>query len=320
MDKLLAMQVFNAVVESGNFTRAARRLRLSNATVSTLVQNLEAHLGAKLITRTTRSMHPTDDGIAYYERSRRILADVEETENLLARTRSRPQGPLRVDLPTTFGRLYFIHALPRFIARYPDIQLTITVTDRRVDIIHEGVDAAVRTGVLEDSNFIARKLYDARFVACASPAFIARHGEPRTPQDLARFRCLGFMSPFTEQVTQWQFSRGEGTTGEHHVHAVDGRLNIMNADALVEAAIAGVGIIYLLDISVNRALAAGQLRALLPDWQTSTLPVSVLYPHTRHLSPKVRAFADFVAEMFPLPAVGTAAAADATAATPAPPA
>lgn len=299
MDRFLAMRVFNAVFESGNFSRAARRLRMSNASVSTLVQNLEAHLGVKLISRTTRSMHPTDDGIAYYERSRRILADLEETETLLSRTRSRPQGPLRVDLPTTFGRLYFIHALPRFIERYPDIQLTITVTDRRVDIMHEGVDAAVRTGLLEDSNFIARKLYDARFIACASPAFIARHGEPESPEDLKRFPCLGFMSPFTEQVTQWQFNRGT----EQYVHSVDGKVNIMNADALVEAAIAGVGIIYLLDISVNRALAAGQLRALLPDWQTSVLPVSVLYPHTRHLSAKVRAFADFVAEMFPLPAV-----------------
>ena len=293
------MQVFNAVVESGSFSRAARRLRMSNASVSTLVQNLESHLGVKLISRTTRSMYPTDDGIAYYERSRRILADVEETETLLSRTRSRPQGPLRVDLPTTFARLYFIHALPRFIERYPDIQLTITVTDRRVDIVHEGVDAAVRTGVLEDSNFIARKLYDARFIACASPAFIARHGEPQVPEDLKRFPCLGFMSPFTEQVTQWQFQRGD----EQYVHSVDGKVNIMNADALVEAAIAGVGIIYLLDISVNRALAAGQLQPLLTDWQTSVLPVSVLYSHTRHLSAKVRAFADFVAEMFPLPVV-----------------
>jgi LysR family transcriptional regulator for bpeEF and oprC len=301
MDRFTAMQVFNAVVESGSFSRAARRLRMSNASVSTQIQNLESHLGVKLISRTTRSMSPTDDGIAYYERSRRILADVEETETLLSRARSRPQGPLRVDLPTTFGRLYFIHALPKFIERYPDIQLTITVTDRRVDIMHEGVDAAVRTGALEDSNLIAKKLYDARFIACASPAFIARHGEPKDPEDLKRFACLGFMSPLTEQVTQWQFNRGT----EQHVHSVDGKVNIMNADALVEAAIAGVGIIYLLDISVNRALAAGQLRPLLPDWQTSVIPVSVLYPQTRHLSAKVRAFADFVAEMFPLPAVRT---------------
>ena len=318
MDRLLAMQVFNNVVESGSFSRAARRLRMSNASVSTLVQNLEAHLGVKLINRTTRSMHPTDDGLAYYERSRRILADVEETESSLARRRSRPQGPLRVDLPTTFGRLYFIHALPEFIARYPDIQLTITVTDRRIDIIDEGVDAAVRIGVLEDSNFIAKKLYDARFIACASPDFIARHGEPASPEDLSRFPCLGFMSPFSEQVTQWQFSRGRGEAIEQHVHSVDGKVNIMNADALVEAAIAGVGIIYLLDISVNRALAAGQLRALLTDWDTAVLPVSVLYPHTRHLSAKVRAFADFVAGMFPLPSVGMAVGSGRTPVPPSP--
>src|SRR3954468_16521808 len=148
MDRLLAMQVFTTVVDSGSFTLAARRLRLSNASVSTLIRNLEAHLGVRLINRTTRRMHLTDDGLAYFERCGRILAQVEETEAALMRIRERPHGLLRVDLPTAFGRLYFIPALAGFLDQYPDLQVTATMTDRRADLIESGVDAAVRTGTL----------------------------------------------------------------------------------------------------------------------------------------------------------------------------
>ena len=298
MDRLQAMEVFVAVVDAGSFTQAARRLKLSNANVSTLVRNLEDHLGVRLLNRTTRRMHLTDDGTAYYERCRRILADVEETESALARSRTQPEGMLRVDLPTAFTRLYFIPALPEFLDQYPDLRITVTMTDRRSDLIEMGVDAALRTGALEDSTLVARRVYDARYVACASPDFIARFGEPKSPRDLARFRCLGFHSPNTEQVSPWRFERN----GANYVHAPDGRININSADALVEAALYGEGIIYLLDVSLSSALTAGRLRALLPDWKTPTVPWSVVYPQTRHLSAKVRAFADFVAGMFPLPA------------------
>ena len=150
MDRLLAMQVFTAVVEASSFSLAARRLKLSNATVSTLIRNLEAHLGVRLMNRTTRRMHLTDDGAAYFERCRRILAQVEETETALARSREQPHGRLRVDLPTAFGRLYFIPALPGFLDQYPDLQVTVTLTDRRGDLIESGVDAAVRAGVLDE--------------------------------------------------------------------------------------------------------------------------------------------------------------------------
>ena len=296
------MQVFTSVVDAGSFTLAARRLKLSNAAVSTLVRNLEGHLGVRLINRTTRRMHLTDDGAAYYERCRRILAQVEETESALARSRTQPQGLLRVDLPTAFGRLYFIPALPEFLEQHPDLQITVTMTDRRVDLIEAGIDAAVRTGDLEESTLVARRVYEARYVACASPAFIARYGEPESPRDLTRFRCLGFYSLNTEQVSPWRFERD----GASHTHEPDGRININSADALVEAALYGEGIIYLLDISVSRAINARQLVPLLPDWTTPTVPWSVIYPQTRHLSAKVRAFTDFVAAMFPLPGPGEA--------------
>ena len=298
MDRLLAMQVFTTVVDANGFSAAARRMKLSNATVSTLVSNLEAHLGVRLLNRTTRRMHLTDDGAAYYERCRRILAQVEETETALARTRERPHGRLRVDLPTAFGRLYFIPALPGFLDQYPDLQITVSMTDRRGDLIESGVDAAVRAGVLDDSTLVARRVYEAHYVACASPDFLQRYGMPRSPADLAKFRCLAFYNLNTEQVSPWRFERD----GANHVHEPDGRIAINNADALVEAARYGEGIIYLLDISVSRALEAGQLTALLPDWTTPTVPMSVVYPQTSHLSAKVRAFADFVATMFPLPA------------------
>jgi len=308
MDRLLAMQVFTAVVESSSFSLAARRLRLSNATVSTLIRNLEAHLGVRLMNRTTRRMHLTDDGAAYFERCRRILAQVEETETALVRSREQPHGRLRVDLPTAFGRLYFIPALPGFLDQYPDLQVTVTLTDRRGDLIESGVDAAVRTGLLEDSTLVGRRVYDAHYVACASPQFLKRYGEPKSPRDLERFRCLGFYSLNTEQVSPWRFER-DGAT---YTHEPDGRININSADALVEAAKNGEGIMYLLDISASRALAAGELEAVLTDWTTPHQPVSVVYPQTRHLSAKVRAFADFVAGMFPLPGPAAAAATTTT--------
>ena len=230
MDRLLAMQVFTAVVDASSFSAAARRLKMSNASVSTLVSNLEAHLGVRLINRTTRRMHLTDDGAAYYERCRRILAQVEETEMALARTRERPHGLLRVDLPTAFGRLYFIPALPGFLDQYPELQIIATMTDRRADLIESGIDAAIRTGLLEDSTLVARRVYEAHYVACASPDFLRRYGQPRSPRDLSRFRCLGFYSLNTEQVSPWRFERN----GESFVHEPDGRIAINNADALVE--------------------------------------------------------------------------------------
>jgi LysR family transcriptional regulator for bpeEF and oprC len=301
MDRLLAMQVFTTVVDAGSFSLGARRLKLSNATVSTLIRSLEAHLGVRLINRTTRRMHLTDDGTAYYERCRRILTQVEETENAFARARDLPHGMLRVDVPTAFGRLYFVPALPAFLDQYPDLRITVTMTDRRADLIEAGVDAAVRTGTLEDSTLVARRVYEARYVACASPEFLARYGEPKSPEDLSRFRCLGFYSLNTEQVTSWRFERD----GVHITHEPDGHININSPDALVEAAKYGEGIIYLVDISVSRALAAGELKAVLTDWHTPAQPWSVVYPQTRHLSAKVRAFSDFVASMFPLPGPNT---------------
>jgi LysR family transcriptional regulator for bpeEF and oprC len=302
------MEVFSKVVEAGSFSAAARRLELPNATVSTLLRSLEAHLGVRLINRTTRRMHLTDDGAAYYERCRRILGEIAETESALARTRTKPQGKLRVDLPTAFGRMHFVHALPAFMERYPEIKLTLCMTDRRVDFIEDGIDAAVRGGPLEDSSLIARRIHEARYIACASPDYIRRHGEPKSPRDLVNHRCLGFYSPLSEQITPWVFSRN----GMSMVHEVDGSIAINSSDVLIEAASVGAGIVFMMDVSVSHAIGNGTLVPLLTDWQTKSVPLSVVYPQTRHLSAKVRVFVDFVASMFPLPRLAVPAAGNST--------
>ena len=185
------MEVFRWVVDLGSFSRAADRLDLSNATVTAHVAALENRLGIKLLNRTTRRLALTDDGTAYLDHVRRVLADVEETESMLAAGRTTPRGILRVDLPTAIGRQFVVPALPRFTAQYPEVRVVAILEDRRVDFFEEGVDAALRIGPLADSSLIARRVYEASFVTCASPDYLALHGTPQTPADLAGHQCLG---------------------------------------------------------------------------------------------------------------------------------
>ena len=296
MDRLLtAMKVFVASAQAGNFSLAARRMELSTSTVSAMIRGLENHLGIRLINRTTRRMHLTDDGKAYFERCRHILAEIEDAENAITSNRVQPKGHLKVDLPTGFGRQYLVPALSVFTEKYPDVKLTLLMTDRQADLVDAGVDIALRAGRLEDSTFMARRVYTARFVACASPAFLARHGVPRSPQHLANYSCLGFIYPLTDKVIPWIFRKD----GKTHRHLPDGHLNMNSADALMEAALCGEGIIYSYDISVARPIAAGGLVPILEQWSTLSTPLSLVYPQSRHLSAKVRAFSDFVAGLFP---------------------
>src|ERR1700736_3339025 len=195
MDRLQAMEVFVRVVDTGAFTRAAEVLHMPKATVTTLIQNLESHLGAKLLNRTTRRVNVTPDGAAYYERCTRILAEVEEIESALGHTKSSPRGRLRVDFPVTFGRRVLVPALPDFFERYPDIRLEVGCSDRPVDLIEEGVDWVVRGGVQPDSTLVARRVGMVDFVSCATPEYLARHGVPAHPHDLRRHHCISSFSP-----------------------------------------------------------------------------------------------------------------------------
>jgi LysR family transcriptional regulator, regulator for bpeEF and oprC len=294
MDRLLGMEVFAKVVETGSFSRAAERTQLSKASVTSLVQNLESHLGVRLLNRTTRRLSLTDDGAAYYERCQRILSDVAETESALSRARVNPQGRLRVDMPVSIGRQYIVPALPRFAAQYPELIVQATLEDRVSDLIDEAIDAVIRVGTLADSSLVARRLYESNVVTCASPEFIARYGEPKTPEELANFNCLGMFEPGTARVRAWTMERG----GERYSHEPVGNLHANHIESLIDAAISGAGIVRALDLLVNRQISAGLLKPILPDWR-ATRPISVAYPQNRHLSAKVRVFIDFVVALFP---------------------
>jgi LysR family transcriptional regulator for bpeEF and oprC len=294
MNKLQAMEVFVQVVDAGGFTRAAETMQLPKATVSTLIQSLEKTLSTKLLHRTTRQVSVTADGAAYYERCLQILADVRDAEESLSRTRLSPSGRLRVDAPSGLATTVIIPALPDFFARYPDIALELGCGDRPVDLIEEGVDCAVRAGVLGNSSLIARRVGIATFASCASPGYLARHGRPSHPHDLASHRCVNYFSHRTGKIFDWDFSRGE----ERIEVPMPGDLALNDSNAVISAALAGLGVVQMTEVTLAPFLNDGRLERILADWTTEPLPLHVVYPQNRHLSAKVRVFVEWIAELF----------------------
>ncbi|MFA9219066.1 MAG: LysR substrate-binding domain-containing protein [Sphingomonadaceae bacterium] len=294
MNKLQAMEVFVQVVDAGGFTRAAEHMQLPKATVSTLVQSLEAALSVKLLHRTTRQVSVTADGAAYYERCLRILSDVREAEESLSRTRLSPSGRLRVDAPTGLASTILIPALPDFFARYPDIALELGCSDRQIDLVGEGVDCAVRGGVLEDSSLIARRVAILHFVTCAAPSYLAKYGTPCHPNDLQRHRCVNYFSARTGKIYDWDFSRD----GERVQVQLPGDIAVNDSNAYVAAGLAGLGIVQMTNFMFEPLIRQGRMELVLPDWTSDPLPVHVVYPQNRHLSAKVRVFVEWVAELF----------------------
>jgi DNA-binding transcriptional LysR family regulator len=291
MDRLDSMEAFVRVADNRSFSEAARRLGLSKSVVSRQVSALEAHLGARLFHRTTRSLSLTEIGQAYYERCSRILAEIEEANLSVSSLQTEPRGKLRINAPMSFGVLHLARLLPSFLERYPQIDIDMAMNDRFVSLIDEGFDVAVRIGKLEDSSLIARYLGPARQVVCASPAYLERHGAPATPADLATHGCLTYSNRPTPD--EWSFRASDGRRWPIEVH---GRLRVNNGDALREAALKGVGIVTLPSFIVGCDLQAGTLVALLTDYTPQDLAINAVYPHNRHLSPKVRAFVDFLVE------------------------
>ncbi len=294
MDKLQAMEVFVQVVDTGGFTRAADNMQLPKATVSTLIRNLETALSVKLLNRTTRQVSVTADGAAYYERCLRILADVREAEDALSSTRASPSGRLRVEVPGALGRDLIIPALPRFFERYPDIQLEVGCSDRVVDLIEEGVDCAVRGGELADSTLIARRIGSLHFITCAAPSYIARYGRPTHPNDLLQHQCVNYFSSKTGKTFAWDFARN----GERITLRLPGRIAVNDSNAYHAAILAGMGVAHMPLFALCQYVQAGQIELLLHEWCVDPLPLHVVYPQNRHLSAKVRAFVEWVAELF----------------------
>lgn len=292
MDRLQAMQVFKRIVELGGFGKAADDLGLPRATVSLLIQQLEAHLGVQLLQRTTRQVRATLDGEAYYQRCGQLLDDLDDLESSLSVQRSQPRGTLRVDMPIAFGCTWILPRLPDFYRRYPALQLDIGFHDRQVHLQREGVDCAIRAGNIVDQALVARPIVRMRQLTCASPDYLARSGTPRCPEDLTAHRAVNFASG-NGRFFPFEFEEA----GQVRELQLPGDLTVNNADAYVTACEAGFGLIQVPRYHVQRQLAEGSLVQVLNEYGVPSWPISAVYPPHRQLSPRVRVFIDWVVEL-----------------------
>ena len=292
VDQLLAMKVFTRVAERGSFAQAADELDISRAAASAHVAALEKHLRVRLLNRTTRRVGLTAEGADYLRRSRRILDEVQDAEETMRGSRSRPQGLLRVDVPVAFGRYLLLPSLPEFTRRYPDIDLDIRLNDRIVDLVAERVDVALRVGGAQQSGLVTRRVAQINIVTCASPTYLADHGEPLTPDDLRQHRLLA-LTPAGGGAPEWNFP-APYTGRRLKLHFA---MQFNAAEGPIIAAAAGLGITHTADLIVAEYVARGELRLILNDYALPGPPVSLVYPSAGHQSPKVRVFSDFAADL-----------------------
>lgn len=296
MDQLFCMRVFTRVVELGSFARASEDLAVARPTATNAVAQLEKRLGVRLLQRTTRRLSVTEDGRNFYESAARILADLVEAEDALSSARTSARGRLRVSTPNSFIRLVFFPALPKFLARYPDLELEIVMSDRAVDLVEEGIDCAVRAvEIPDDSNLVARHVAKVHWVTCASPAYLQAHGIPRTVDDLAGHNCVRFISPSTGRALDWRFENG----AERASFSPRGNLGVTSLEGAAAAALQGIGIAQVPDALMLPMLRSGELKPILADWVAPAPSLAVVYPSNRYLTAKVRAFAEFVASIYP---------------------
>ena len=289
MDRFEAMRAYVQIVDSGSFTKAAQQLNLHKATLSQQIRQLEDKLGTRLLTRTTRSIAPTSEGLAYYQHARAILQQVDEVETHLRKGTSAPAGHLRVDVPVAMGRLVFAPEIRHFLERYPKITLELGCSDRAVDLVQEGVDCALRGGPLPDSRLAARRVGNLPFVLCAAPQYIDGHGLPDTPDDLLRHHQIGFVRASTGRVHPLQLTRDGGTV-ELDVPA---RFITTDSAAALSAGLDGLGIIQLAEFVASHYLASGALVPVLAGWQCPSLPLHLVTPTARRRTARVQAFMDW---------------------------
>lgn len=290
MDLLHAMTVFARVAETESFSEAARAMGLSRSAVSKTVRSLEDRLGVRLLNRTTRQLSLTEEGRSYSAWCARIRGDVEEAARSVSRLQSEPRGTLRVNAPMTFATMHLAPALPDFLARHGDLSVDITLDDRYVDLVDEGYDVSIRIGELEDSSLIARKLTRTRRVVCGAPAYFARHGLPRRIADLAHHNCLSY-SYLRAGVGDWRLRDGDGLRAVK----ASGNLSANNGDVIRAALLAGQGVGWQPTFIVGDDIRAGRLLWVLGE-HGDDVGIYAVYPHGRHLSAKIRAFVDFLAE------------------------
>ncbi|WP_309085613.1 LysR family transcriptional regulator [Chelativorans sp.] len=295
MDQLAAMRTFVRVVETGSFSRASDSLAIPKATVTKLIQSLEAHLRTKLLNRTTRRVLVTPDGALYYERAIRLLSEIDELDSSMSSSQSLPKGKIRVEISGALANLILIPALCDFHDRYPDIQIDLGISDRPVDILGENVDCAIRGGELTDPSLIARRISAMSLVTCAAPSYLARFGVPQHPLDLERDHyTVSFSRAQTGRQQPFLFKRGDEEV------EVNGRYFVAANEAVtyITAAQAGMGVVQAPLFMVKDAFAAGTLQPVLTDWLRDPMPLFVVYPPNRHLSNKLRVFVDWAANLF----------------------
>ena len=294
MDRFDAMQLFIRIVELGSFTEAAGVLNLPRATATHAIKELEKRLGARLLDRTTRQVAPTLDGQAFYERSKRVLAELEDAETSLSTHVTDPHGTLRLDLHGAHATMIILPRIAQFRERYPNIDVVISSGDRLVHLVREGIDCVVRAGQPRDSSLVVRKLADMEQIICASPEYLSRYGTPAHPGELVQHQAIGFFSRGND--SRYPFS--VMMDGQEAQFEASGWMSVSDAECYTSAALAGCGLIQVPRFRLQAHLQAGRLVQVLADWPCPDLPVCALYPFHRQLSPRVRVFIDWARELY----------------------
>ena len=292
MNRVEAMSLFVRVAELQSFTAAALSLGLPKSSASQAVSQLEAHLKVQLLYRTTRKVQLTHDGHAYYERCREVLAELDELDTMFSHTGDLT-GALRVDMPVSLARNFLVPRLPEFMNRHPGLEIELSCTDRRVDVVAEGFDCVIRVGALADSTLMMRQLGLMRMANYASPAYLARRGEPRTLNDLKDHHLIHYALTLGSRPFGFEYRDGD----EYKVVDMPGRITVNNTEAFSAAALAGLGILQSPRTGNRHHVAEGRLVEILPQYEAEPLPVSLVYPRRRHQARRVRAFMDWVSEI-----------------------
>jgi DNA-binding transcriptional LysR family regulator len=292
MDRLHAMETFARVVEAGSFKRAAETMRLLPSTVTKTIKDLEAHLGVQLLKRTTRTLSITDAGMRFYDSSKVILSEVDAAEAAVASDMRAIRGTIRASMPPSFARYFIIPALPRFTARFPGIEIDLQLGDTVVDLVQQGIDCVIRAGEPQPSSLIVRRLGTFGWHLCASPAYLQQYGQPAGLSELHDHVAVGYTESRTGRPASWTFKDGD----QLQSISLPTPVTVNDTDAYIAAGIAGLGLVRAASYMVREPVADGRLVRILPELEGPAVPLSLLYPQSRHLSPAVRAFIDWCVE------------------------
>ncbi|MBV8665970.1 MAG: LysR family transcriptional regulator [Burkholderiaceae bacterium] len=297
MDRLQSMRVFAKVVEQGSFAKAGSALDLSNAVVTRHVADLESHLGTRLLNRTTRRLSLTETGLAYLERVRHILQDIDDADAIATSQAKNPAGTLRVYSQLGFGQLQLAKLLPLYSQKFPDVVLDVTLSDRTVDLVEDGFDVGIFIGLQKfDASMIARKIAMSEVMLCAAPDYVKKHGAPRVPEDVSSHACVNFS--FEQLRHRWSLQRQDGSVV---AIPVTNKVVSNNGDLLRQCAIAGMGLLIRPSFTLGDDLASGRLVRLLPEFHLGRMALTMVYPSRRLLSATVRSFVDFMIAQYPDP-------------------